>query len=264
MNGIADYEFIKSLGKGNNGEFFLARRPSRLPVDQEYVAVKVLSGPTTEDTFRRATRELSAFASVQSPYLVALYDAGQQGDIFYYAMEYLPDGSLADAGHSADTAVAAMIDASRAAHALHEGGIVHRDIKPQNVLLQGGGGKLADLGLSQVLAPGVTITGMGSVTSIEYTDPELIRGGTASRATDIYSLAATLHRSLTGQGLYGELPDRDAMLAMRRILTQPPQLSPALNPAYAPLIGSAIGAEPADRPHTAAEFGERLAQVAQS
>ena len=54
--------------------------------------MKVLSGPTSEDIFRRATRELSAFAAVQSPHLVALYDAGQQGEAFYYAMEYLPDG----------------------------------------------------------------------------------------------------------------------------------------------------------------------------
>ena len=97
LNGIADYEFVRSLGRGNHGEFFVAHTPARLPVDAEFVAVKVLSGPTSEDVFRRATRELSAFASVQSPCLVALYDAGQQGESFYYAMEYLPDGSLATA-----------------------------------------------------------------------------------------------------------------------------------------------------------------------
>ena len=118
--------------------------------------------------------------------------------------------------------IAAVADASRAAHALHDAGIVHRDIKPQNVLLHDGGGKLADLGLSQVLAPGVTITGMGSVTSIEYTDPALIQGAAPSRATDIFSLGATLHRALSGTGLYGELPEGDAMLALRRVFAQQP------------------------------------------
>jgi serine/threonine protein kinase len=261
MNGIADYEFIRSLGKGNHGEFFVAHTPARLPIDAEFVAVKVLSGPTSEDIFRRATRELSAFAAVLSPHLVALYDAGQQGEAFYYAMEYLPDGSLGTDGLDRATVIAAVADASRATHALHEAGIVHRDIKPQNVLLQGGHGKLADLGLSQVLAPGVTITGMGSVTSIEYTDPALIQGAAASRATDIFSLGATLHRALSGTGLYGELPEGDAMLALRRVFSHPPTLSPNLDPAAAAAIGWAIAPNAVDRPATALVLAEHLAAM---
>jgi serine/threonine protein kinase len=259
MNGIADYEFIRSLGKGNHGEFFVARTPARLPVDAEFVAVKVLSGPTSEDIFRRATRELSAFAAVQSPHLVALYDAGQQGEAFYYAMEYLPDGSLGGGGHDRATVLAAVADASRAAHALHEAGIVHRDIKPQNVLLDGTRGKLADLGLSQVLAPGVTITGMGSVTSIEYTDPALIQGAAPSRATDIFSLGATLHRALCGEGLYGDLPEGDAMLALRRVLSQPPRVSANLDPALAAVVSWAIAPNAVDRPATALVLAGHLA-----
>ena len=61
------------------------------------MAVKVLSGESTTDTFRRATREMQAFAAVRSPYLVTLYDAGQHDGVFYYSMEYLPGGSLAAA-----------------------------------------------------------------------------------------------------------------------------------------------------------------------
>ena len=99
MQGIADYEFLRPLGSGNHGQFFLARRPARLPVDAEYVAVKVLGGESTADTFRRATREMKAFASVRSPYLVTLFDAGQHDGIFYYSMEYLPEGSLAEPAH---------------------------------------------------------------------------------------------------------------------------------------------------------------------
>jgi len=261
-NGIADYEFVRSLGRGNHGEFFVAHKPARLPVDAEFVAVKVLSGPTSEDVFRRATRELSAFASVQSPYLVALYDAGQQGESFYYAMEYLPDGSLGDRRVDRAGAIRAVADASRAAHALHEAGIVHRDIKPQNILLHSGGAKLADLGLSQVLAPGVTITGMGSVTSIEYTDPALIQGAAPSRATDIFSLGASLHRALVGTGLYGELPEGDAMLALRRVFAQQPTVAAHLDPAAAQLINWAIMPNAVDRPATALVFADHLATLA--
>jgi serine/threonine protein kinase len=261
MSGIADYEFIRSLGRGNHGEFFVARKPARLPIDAEFVAVKVLSGPTSEDVFRRATRELSAFASVQSPNLVRLYDAGQQGEAFYYAMEYLPDGSLGDGSHDRATVIKAVADVARAAHALHEAGIVHRDIKPRNVMLSAQGAKLADLGLSQVLAPGVTVTGMGSVTSIEYTDPALIQGAKPSRATDIFSLGATLHRGLTGTGLYGELPEGDAMLALRKIFTQQPTVAPALDPAAAEVVNWAIAPNAVDRPATALAYAERLDQL---
>jgi len=258
MTGIADYEFVRSLGRGNHGEFYVARRPARLPIDAEFVAVKVLSGPTSEDVFRRATRELSAFASVQSDKLVRLYDAGQQGDSFYYAMEYLPDGSLGDGQHERARVIRALADVSRATHALHEAGIVHRDIKPRNVLLHADGAKLADLGLSQVLAPGVTVTGMGSAASIEFTDPALIQGAKPSRATDIFSLGATLHRGLTGTGLYGELPEGDAMLALRRIFTQQPTVAASLDPAAAEVVNWAITPNAVDRPPTALAFAERL------
>jgi serine/threonine protein kinase len=264
VQGIADYEFERSLGDGNHGEFFLARRPERLPVDAEHVAVKVLSGPTTEDVFRRATRELTAFAAVRSPYLVALYDAGQQGGVFYYSMEYLPGGSLAKPTlplTSYDVRIA-VAQAARAAHDLHEAGIVHRDIKPGNVLLHAGGAKLSDLGLSQVLAPGMTLTGMGSMASVEFTDPVLLHGEAPTRASDIWSLAVTLHRALTGRSLYGELPENDPVLVLRKVLSTPPTVSGELDEPTAGLIRAAISPDTSARPVTALEFAERVEALA--
>ena len=94
-DGIADYKFLRHLGAGSHGVFYLAHPPKRLPVAAEFVAVKVLSGGSSQDVFRWAHRELAAFAAVSSPYLVTLYDAGQQGEEVYYSMEYLPGGSVA-------------------------------------------------------------------------------------------------------------------------------------------------------------------------
>ena len=145
--GIADYRFIRQLGAGSHGAFYLAYPPERLPVAAEFVAVKVLFGDSSQDVFRWAHRELAAFAAVSSPYLVPLYDAGQQDGEVYYSMEYLPGGSIAVPAEPFDriTALRAMAHAARATHALHEAGIAHRDIKPGNVLLYADGAKLADL-----------------------------------------------------------------------------------------------------------------------
>lgn len=258
--GIADYQFIKVLGAGNHGVFYLANRPERLRIEAEFVAVKVLSGANSQDTFRRATRELAAFAAVRSPHLVTLYDAGQQGDDLYYSMEYLPGGSLADPAEPLRPQVilSAVADAARAADALHEAGIAHNDIKPGNVLLAADGSKLSDLGLSRLLAPGLTITGLGSAGSVEYLDPAIIRGELPSRATDIFALGATLHRALTGQGLYGTLPQDDTVVAMRRVLSRPPVIAGRLPAGIRDVIAATISEDPAARPVTALEVAGRL------
>lgn len=261
MEGIADYEFVRPLGAGNHGEFYLARKPRRLPVDAEYVTVKVVGG-TGEDAFRRATRELRAFAAVRSPFLVTLYDAGQQGGVFYYSMEYLPGGSLAGPVQrpSREGAMRAVACAARAAQALHEEGIVHRDITPGNVLLTADGGKLSDLGLSQVLTPGATITGMGGLGSVEFTDPALLQGEQPTPGGDVWSLGATLHWAMTGHGLYGDLPTHDPLLTLRKVYSTPPSIRPELEPGVSELVGSCIG-DTAERP-TAFALADRLYRLA--
>jgi serine/threonine protein kinase len=258
VQGIADYQFIRPLGSGNHGHFFLARRPARLPVAVEHVAVKVLAAESTEVAFRRATRELTAFAAVRSPYLVATYDAGQQDGTFYYSMEYLPAGSLADTTRPLPMAevLRAVADAARAAAALHAAGIAHRDIKPGNVLLHAGGAKLSDLGLAQVFTAGVTITGMGNLDSVEYVDPALLLGQPAGPDSDVWSLGVLLHRMVAGTSVYANLPDDDGLLALRRILSTKPRLSDLLPVDISKLVQDCLA--PAGERPSAATLAERI------
>ncbi|MDG4789234.1 protein kinase [Micromonospora sp. WMMD1102] len=264
MRGIADYRFVRPLGSGNHGHFYLAERPSRLPVAAETVAVKVLFAESVDAAFRRATRELAAFAAVRSPYVVAPYDAGQHDGLFYYAMEYLPDGSLAAPADPPTPAAGlrALADAARAAANLHAAGIVHRDIKPGNVLLRPGGGKLSDLGLAQVFTEGVTVTGMGPVDSVEFVDPAVLLGEASSPAADVWSLGVTLHRLVAGDALYPGLRAGDGLLALRTVLSTPPRPSPALPPEVRDLVTDCLA--PPDRRPDAATVAARLDRLAEA
>lgn len=258
---IADYEVVRSLGAGNNGRYYLARPPARLGVPDEFVAVKVFTGPCTERAYELSVRELRAFAAVRSPYLVRVYDA-VLADSFALATEYLPLGSLAAPARPVSRAevVTAVRHAALATHALHEAGLAHGDVKPANVLLTADGAKLSDLGLARFLAPGATMTGMSQVESVDFLDPAILRSARPSRGTEVWALGATLHKALTGTGLYGELPAGAPLLAIRRVLSSPPALSPALLPAEAALVRDCLA--PAERRlPTAAAVADRLAAL---
>jgi len=262
---IADYQLVRPLGAASYGEYYLAVPPPRLNLAVEYVTVKVLSGMSNEDAFRRASRELRAFAAVQSPHLVTLYDAGQEGTTFFYSMEYAPLGTLETPARplsalDIDRAVSA---AARATHALHEAGVLHRAISPATVMVVEDGatitGRLADLGLADVVNPGQTATSVGGVGSVAYLDPSILLGERASRASDIWSLGATLHHALTGAGMFGDLPP-EPLAAIRKVLTTQPQIAASTPPRERAIIERCIGAA-ATRFATAAQLADELDAV---
>lgn len=264
---VADYTITGSIGDGAHGSFFLAAPPARLGDVGTQVVLKLVAGGDG-DAFRRFTRELRLFNRVQHPGLVRLFDAGQHEDWFFYSMEWCPGGTLAAPVVALDNVgkTRAVAQAARAVHALHEQGIAHRDVRPGNVMLRTEHPTeveacLADLGLAQL--GGGSVTSMAPLASIGFIDPALLLGENAGRATDIYSLGAVLHWTLTGQHLHPVETGGDAMLAVRAILRSAPNVRrDLLTGAEADLIAACVDRDVARRPATAAEVAVLVEDLA--
>lgn len=261
MKKIADYVLLERLGAGNHGVFYLARTPQRLNLPNAFCAVKILSQRASSEAFRRMANELQIFASINSDKLVNLFDAGHQDGMLYYATAYHEKGSLAsprNAQLSPPTVVSAVADAARGAHALHEVGVAHRDIKPGNVLLTEDGAVLSDLGLAQLLSRGATLTGLGPIGTLAFMEPGVARGDESCRASDVWSLAATLLAALTGRGPFPDLPTENLGLALQYLLREQPQIPSELGSTLRPLIAAGLQPERGARPQTALEYAELL------
>ena len=255
MNSVADYQLLEELSEGNHGTFHVARTPSRLGIDDPLVTVKVLHLTATDAAFAGFARELRAIVAAGSPYLTTLLDAGQAGGRLFYAVPHYASGSLASGGHDVDVIVRAVADAARGAHDLHELGVVHRDIRPSNVMVtDDGGGHLADLGLATAGSLGTMTVGVGPIGTVEYMEPEVVMGERAGRASDIWSLAITAHEALTGVTCHPTLPRDSAIAAFRHVVHEPPALHPDLDPALAAVIARALAPSRADRHPTALDF----------
>jgi eukaryotic-like serine/threonine-protein kinase len=258
---IADYEVVEPLDRPGSETYLLARPPARLGLPGKNVTIKVVDGRHEPERFRRMSQELRLFASVRSRYLVTLYDAGSDDGRLWYSMEHFPMGTLAEPARflTLEQRMAAVADAARGAHALHEAGIAHRDIRPANVLLADDHAVLADLELARFLQPGRTVTSTAPVGELEYTDPALIRGERASRASDIWSLGLTLHRALAQVSAYPGLnPGSGALPAIRRILAGGPEISTRLDPGVTEVIRACVAPDPSDRPATALALAEQI------
>jgi eukaryotic-like serine/threonine-protein kinase len=262
MRGVADYEFLRELGGGGRGRYFLARRPPRLPPPVEFVAVKVFSQESTSDTFRRAALRLRTFGSARSPYLGGVYDIGQHDGIIYSTMELIAGGSLVAPTQPVDRAlrVRAVSDTARGLSALHLSGFVHSGVKPGNVLLDAYGAKVADPDLSQLFAPGQRHAGIGRATSVEFADPDQLLGAPPAPEHDVWSVGLLLHWVVTGSTGYPGLPTRDGLAALRAVISGRPRIGTDIPEAVAGIVRDCVAA-PADRP-TAAVVADRIAEIA--
>jgi len=231
---LGPYELIKRLGAGGMGEVYRAR-DTRLQRD---VAIKVLPPHlSSNDTLRRRfQQEARAIAALSHPNILAIYDVGREGKIDYLVTELLEGETLHDALHGAAMPVTQAVDIGVAIAsglaAAHEKGIIHRDVKPENVFLVGGDTvKLLDFGLARLVpddasqeATRTLDTKPGTVMgTVRYMSPEQLRGRPLDARTDIFSLGCVLYELLSGRRPFEGDSAADVTTA---ILTQdPPELS---------------------------------------
>src|SRR4051794_22707145 len=231
------------------------------------VAVKRLHAESPEDTARRFRREARLGASLNHPNVVSVYDIVSDDEGVLIVMEYVEGETLRDAIERGPLAPERVVEVLRGVagaldHA-HGEGIVHRDVKPANVLLgRDGRIKLADLGIATAVE-GTRITMSGTVLgTAAYMAPEQLEGHKPGPASDIYSLAVLAWESLSGSRAYeGRTP---LEIAHRKASDPPPSLAsvrPEAPPAAVALLERAMGPDPAARPPSAGAFVDELEQA---
>ncbi|MGE5590847.1 MAG: Stk1 family PASTA domain-containing Ser/Thr kinase, partial [Bacillota bacterium] len=199
------------------------------------VAVKVLRQQYTadDDFVRRFKREAQAAASLSHPNVVSIYDVGQEDDVYYIVMEYVDGKTLkekidAEAPLPVPVAVRLTIQILDALEHAHFAKIVHRDIKPHNILLtRSGRVKVTDFGIARAAAT-ATLTHTGSIMgSAHYFSPEQARGGFTGEKSDLYSVGIVLYEMLTGQVPFqGDSPITVAIKHLQDQMVPPSQLNP--------------------------------------
>ncbi len=235
------------------------------------VALKVLSRDLAEheEFVERFEREAKSAASLSHPNIVAVHDRGltEDGDHFI-AMEYVPGGTLEDlmkreGSLPPDGATAVALQVAGALGAAHARGVIHRDIKPQNVLItESGEAKVADFGIARALdSTTLTRTGFGMGTA-RYLSPEQAMGGPTSPRSDLYSLGIVLYEMLTGRVPHdAEMPIGVAMKHMNEVPRPPKESNPRVPEALDDLTRRLLAKDPARRPPSADALVEELERI---
>jgi WD40 repeat protein len=203
---LGDYELGELIARGGMGAVYRARQVSL----DRVVALKILSPTGTEgpDFLERFRIEAAAAASLVHPNIVSVYGFGQQDGEFFLAMQYVSGGSLRHDETAKDrlspkAAAALVAKVARAVHHAHQRGILHRDLKPGNILMgENGEPILADFGLAKIMGSDAAITVSSALLGTPaYMAPEQARGGAReiTVAADVYGLGAVLYDLLTGR-----------------------------------------------------------------
>ena len=279
---LGPYEILAAAGSGGMGEVYRAR-DTRL---DRIVAVKVLLEAVLRDQGRRERleREARAVSSLSHPNICTLHDVGHQDGVDYLVMEFLDGETLADRLAKGplpqDQALRHAVEIAGALDAAHRQGVVHRDLKPGNIMLTRTGAKLLDFGLARAdpeAAPGISalsatptrtrpLTAEGTVLgTVQYMAPEQLEGKPADARTDLFAFGAVLYEMVTGRKAFQGKSQASLIAAI--LASEPPPLTtlqPMTPPALERVVRGCLAKDPDDRRQSAHDLMLDLRWIAET
>ena len=263
---IGRYEVEDELGRGGMATVYLARDPYM----KRQVAVKVLAYKLTSDSLfqEHFQREAEMIAALEHPCIVPIFDFGQHGDQPYIVMRYMAGGSLQERLakerlklHELSQIVGRVAEGLDAAHAQ---GIIHRDVKPHNILFDTSGKAfLSDFGIAKALYQSTGMTEPSFVGTPQYMSPEQVRDDKLDGRSDVYALGVVLYCALAGQLPYEKgTPMATAVAHITEPVPNILDIRPDLPSTWAEIISKALAKAPADRYATAGDLARDVREVA--
>ncbi len=255
---IGRYEIESELGQGGMATVYLAHDP----YIQRQVAIKVLSYQLTTDALFQEyfQREAEVIAALEHPCIVPIFDFGQHGTQPYFVMRYMVGASLQDRMkkekpklHKLSRIIGRVAEGLDAAHAQ---GVIHRDVKPANILFDvEGKAYLCDFGLAKLMRQSVDATGTMFVGTPEYMSPEQVRDDKLDGRSDVYALGVVLYYALAGQPPFEA---ESSMATAQAHITEPVpnilDVNPDLKSVWGEIVSKAMSKDPAQRYATAGEL----------
>lgn len=254
------YEILEEIGQGGMGIVYKAR----CHLLNRFVAIKILRPEFSHDEefIKRFKYESQSAASLSHPNIVSIYDVGNEGNIYYIVMEYVKGKTLKQIikevnGHlSVDETISIASQVLRALDNAHRHNIIHRDIKPHNILItEDGIAKVTDFGIARAATDYTLTYNKNIIGTAQYFSPEQAKGGIVDEKSDIYSLGIIMYEMLTGQVPFeGDSPISVALKHIEEELVPPSKINRDIPKGIEDIIIKATQKDPTKRYSTAKEM----------